>query len=87
MKANKRVTIVVCISAAGEKVPLLVVGKSKTPHCFRLPEAKPLPVAYFNQQNAWFDKKVTLHWINEILWPWWTKKYGAKKRCVLILDN
>ena len=34
MKAKDRVTLMVCTNAAGEKVPLAIVGKSKKPKCF-----------------------------------------------------
>ena len=38
------------------------------------------------EKNAWFDKQVTLKWINEVLWPYHKKKHG-NKRALLILDN
>ena len=42
MKAKDRVTLMVC-NAAGEKVLLAIVGKSKKPKCFSLCEKIPLP--------------------------------------------
>jgi len=45
MKAKERITLMVCTSAVGEKVPLAIVGKSKRPQCWDLCANKP-PVAY-----------------------------------------
>jgi hypothetical protein len=36
MKSKDRVTLMVASSAAGAKIPLFMVGKSKQPECFRL---------------------------------------------------
>ena len=38
------------------------------------------------EKNAWFDKQVTLKWINEVLWPYHKKKHG-NKRALFILNN
>ena len=43
-------------------------------------------MSYANQNNAWFDKQVTIHWVNTVLWPWHQKRHGDVY-CVLLLDN
>jgi len=85
MKSKDRVTLMVATSASGKKIPLYMVGKSKKPECFRLCGYK-LPMAYKDQSHAWFDKDITLHWINTVLWPWHLKEHG-NLHCLLLLDN
>jgi len=85
MKSKDRVTLMVATSATGEKIPLFMVGKAKSPECFRLCDGKP-PLPYYHQANAWFDKDVTVHWINRVLWPWHLEHHG-NVYCLLLLDN
>jgi hypothetical protein len=53
IKVNKeRITILVCADLGGkEKLPLLVIGKSKQPRCFR--NTKLLPCTYCCNRTAW----------------------------------
>jgi hypothetical protein len=85
MKSKDRVTLMVATSASGKKVPLFMVGKSKNPECFKLCGGV-LPMAYTHQPNAWFDRDVTMHWINTVLWPWHVQEHG-NVFCLLLLDN
>ena len=85
MKSKDRITLMICTSADGKKVPLAVVGKSKKPHCFNLCDGKP-PFPYINQANAWFDKPITLWWINCVFWPHHMSVNGDVN-AVLLLDN
>jgi hypothetical protein len=62
-----------------------MVGKSKKLECFCLCGDMP-PMAYMHQANAWFDRDVTLHWINAVLWPWHLAHHG-NLTCLLLLDN
>jgi hypothetical protein len=62
MKSKDWVTLMVATSAVGEKFPLFMVGKAKTPECFRLCDGKPT-MSYYHQTDAWFDRDVTMHWI------------------------
>ena len=86
MKSKDRVTAMICTSAAGHKIPLLIVGKPKLPHSIRYLNAGKFPIPYTNQHYAWFDKKITMHWINTVFWPYHVKAHGNKK-ALLILDN
>ena len=86
MRDKTRVTLMVCTSAVGEKVPLHIVGKSKKPACFRLlPNGKP-PLFYTDQKKAWYDGATTIRWINELFAPYVRKRHGDKK-VILFLDN
>jgi hypothetical protein len=88
MKSKDRVTIMVCIAADGSKIPLSIIGKSKTPECFRheLDNPSEPPMAYKDQSNAWFDREITIWWINHVFWPWHVRKFGNVK-AILLLDN
>lgn len=84
MKDKDRVTIMVCTSATGKKLPLAMVGTAKTPHCFRLVDS--VPMAYTHQSKGWFDRTVTIWWINTVLVPNHRRIYGEVP-LLLILDN
>ena len=49
-KPKDCLTILVCVSMAGEKVPPLVIGKAKKPRCFA--GVKNLPLAYVGNSKA-----------------------------------
>jgi hypothetical protein len=86
MKDRTRITLMICTAADGSKVPLMVVGKAKKPTCFRLCENETPPIAYTHQWNAWFDKDITIWWINNVFIPFHREKWG-NSNCILILDN
>ena len=59
LTAKDRVTIIFCVNATGtRKVPPLIVGSSKTPHCFQ--DSRP-PLPYINQANSWLNSAVYRH--------------------------
>jgi hypothetical protein len=86
MKSKDRIALMICTSASGEKVPLAIVGKAKKPECFRLCENGIPPIAHVDQSNAWFDRKITVWWINHVFWPHHCSTRGAVV-CLLLLDN
>ena len=86
MKDKTRVTIMVCTSASGSRLPLAVIGKYKKPTCFKLLNGNDTPLPYYSQNNAWFDKEVTWWWIKNVFWPWHLEMHGDVT-CILLLDN
>ena len=86
MKDKSRVTLMVFTAADGTKGPLAMVGKPKSPHCFRTEEGRKPPMYYIHQSNAWFDKVITEWWIANVFWPYHKRKHG-NLYCILILDN
>ena len=87
MKDKERITLMVCTSADGWRVPLALIGKFKKPVCFQLlPNPKNPPIAYTNQRNAWFDKIVTEWWIRHVFWPEHLKRHDDVN-CILLFDN
>ncbi|MGH7954791.1 MAG: hypothetical protein ACREOZ_02400 [Gloeomargaritales cyanobacterium] len=87
MKSKDRVTLMVCTAANGEKLPLLMIGHSANPICFKYQceNGRP-PMSYTHQANAWFDRKITVEWINRVLWPHHLAHHGDVC-ALLVLDN
>ncbi|CAB3252374.1 unnamed protein product [Arctia plantaginis] len=71
-----------CVNMSGtDKLPLLIIGKSKRPRCFK--GVKTLPVDYANNTKAWMTK---------ILFKDWLKKVDKqmkinRKKILLFIDN
>jgi len=87
MKDKTRVTAMVCTAADGFRVPVAIIGKAKRPQCFDLLQpGHSTPLPYKNQKNAWFDKDITIWWINNVFWPEHLKENGHVN-AILILDN
>ena len=64
-KAKDRLTVLVCVNMDGsDKRPLLVIGKSNQPRCFRgIPT---LPSPYTNSSNAWMTSTIFRKWLIEL---------------------
>ena len=59
-----------CANVSGTiKLPLLSIGKSKDPRCFKHMNRDNLPVFYCNQSNAWVDAVIFAQWLQEKLIP------------------
>lgn len=76
-----RITGMCAANAVGEKLPLLVIGKSKNPRCFK--NIKSLPCQYKAQQKAWMDGDIFWNWVKQL-----DRKFLTEGRNVaLIVDN
>lgn len=87
--SKERVTAMTCANAAGtHRLPLLLIGKSKKPRCFK--NVTNLPVTYKAQKSAWMDAKLFVEWYtNDFIktvkkWRQANKKTG---KVLLLLDN
>ena len=82
-KLNKeRLTALVCANMTGtEKMPLLVLGRSKNPRCFK--HVKSLPVTYRANKKAWMTGALFTEWMKTVD-DLYTQKKG---KIVLIVDN
>ena len=64
-----------------------MVGKAEVPACFQLCGNKP-PIAYKNQENAWYDREIVVWWFQQVFGPWYLScGYRRDQKCILILDN
>ena len=66
----KTTTLKVCITgmasanAAGDKVPMFVIGKARKPRCFK--NVKFLPCRHRHQKKSWMDGIMFEEWIREL---------------------
>jgi hypothetical protein len=87
MKDKARVTAMICTAADGFRLPVAIIGKAKKPVCFGLLQpGHSTPLPYKHQKNAWFDKDITIWWINNVFWPEHLQENGHVN-AILILDN
>lgn len=81
-KAKDRITALVCTNMSGtDKRKLLVLGKSKSPRCFR--GSPPLSVVYDGNANAWMTSEIFRNWL--IAFEKDMKRQGRK--VIVIADN
>ncbi|XP_023224155.1 jerky protein homolog-like [Centruroides sculpturatus] len=89
-KARKScITVMVCGNITGtHRLPLLIVGKSKNPRCFK--GIKKLPVIYKNQKNSWMDASIFIEWYDNVFIPEVKKhqlRTGNTGKVLLLIDN
>ena len=76
-----RLTGMAAANAMGDKLPMFVIGKSKSPRCFK--GVKHLLCRYRNQNISWIDSVLFEEWIREMD----SKFTKEKKKVALIIDN
>lgn len=63
-----------------EKLPLLIIGKTLKPRCFK--SAKP-PLAYTANRRAWMTSDIFEHWLKD-----WDRRLKSEGRKILLfIDN
>lgn len=86
--SKERVTILVCANATGtHKIPLLLIGKSKKPRCFKNIR---VPLIYKNQKSAWMSSEIFIDWYDNTFIPEVKKRQnemGKEGNVLLLLDN
>lgn len=81
--SKQRVTVLVCANMSGtEKRQLLVIGKSRSPRCFKNVTA--LPVKYANNRRAWMTSSIFEEELRS--WDRELQRDGGRK-IALLLDN
>ncbi|XP_062597709.1 tigger transposable element-derived protein 6-like [Saccostrea cucullata] len=81
-KNKERLTAMVCANMEGtDRLPLLVIGKSANPRCFK--NVRSLPVEYNTNKKAWMTVDIFSTWVKQL-----DKKMKRKKRkTALVIDN
>jgi hypothetical protein len=84
VKTSKdRVTVLFAVSAEGEKLKPLIIGKSAKPRCFQGQDVNSLGVDYFHNKRAWMTSTIFTQWANKI-----NNKMRIQKRKILVfVDN
>lgn len=81
--SKARITLLLCCSAAGEKLPPLVIGKYGNPRCLRGLKRETLPCVYRNSQNAWMTTSIWSDWLKDF-----NRRMKLQKRNILLfVDN
>ena len=81
-KSKERLTVMVTANMDGsEKLPLMVIGKSKKPQCFK--HVKSLPVQYEANKKAWMTGDLYTSW----LWKLDRAFQKEKRKVLLFVDN
>ncbi|XP_056649105.1 tigger transposable element-derived protein 4-like [Diorhabda sublineata] len=80
--SKERITILLGANMSGtEKLPILLIGKSKSPRCFK--GVKTLPVNYQNNEKAWMTSIIFSDWLRNL-----NQEMKAQKRKILMfVDN
>lgn len=67
LKADKsRITVLFGVSAAGEKLTPLIIGRYKKPRCFKGVDVKKLPVFYESNKTSWMTAEIFTNYLNYI---------------------
>ena len=76
-----RLTGLAATNANGEKLPMFIIGKSKSPRYLK--NLKQLPCCYRRQKKSWMDSDLFEEWVREL-----DRKFEQQNRkVVLIIDN
>ena len=90
-KVKDRVSILACVNAAGtHKLPLLLIGKSQNPRCFKHVNKDRLPVTYRAQSNTWMTATIFQDWFKTVFVPkvkTHLESLGLPLRALLLIDN
>ena len=80
--SKERLTVLAGANSDGtEKLPLLVIGKSKKPRCFK--NVRSLPVQYDASKKAWMTASLFETWVRTL-----DRQFcHQKRRIILFLDN
>lgn len=59
-KAKERLTVAFFVSATGEKIPAIVIGKAKTLRCFKglRDKRNPHGLPYYSNKKAWMNTEI-----------------------------
>ena len=79
--SKERLTVLVTASMAGEKLPLLVIGKSANPRCFK--NIKKLPLPYESNKKAWMIAAIVKTWVKKLD----SQMRKSNQTIALVLDN
>ncbi|GFT03195.1 tigger transposable element-derived protein 6 [Trichonephila clavipes] len=63
--SKERLTVLACTNATGtHKIKLVVIGKSRSPRCFK--NVRSLPCNYLSQARSWMTGDLFKNWIHQL---------------------
>lgn len=81
--AKERITVLLCVSATGEKLKPFVIGKSAKPRCFQGIDIMNLGVTYANNKKAWMTSALFTDWLRKLN----NKMAITGRKILLFIDN
>ena len=81
--SKEQITVLVGRNMAGDKLPLIVIGKAARPCSFPQTNAFPLPLTYKSNPKAWMTGSIFERWV----WELEQEICAQKRKIVVILDN
>jgi hypothetical protein len=81
-KSKDRLTVLVGASMSGEKLPLLVIGKSLSPYCLRR-NSVPDDTFYRSQPSSWMDAAIFKEYLNKLD----SRFQKSNKNVIIFIDN
>lgn len=80
--SKERLTVLACTNSTGtHKLKLVVIGKSRSPRCFK--NVRTFPCDYLSQSHAWMTGELFTNWIQQL-----DTIFGKQKRkIILFIDN
>ena len=80
---KERITVLFTVSSVGEKMRLLVIGKSNNPRSFKNHQKHHLPVIYKSNSKAWMTSSIFVEYLNSL-----NNRMRIQNRNILLLmDN
>ena len=79
--SKERLSVLVAASMAGEKLPLLVIGKAAKPRCFK--NVKKLPFLYQSNSKAWMTSTIFETWVRKLD----INMKNSNRKIALVVDN
>lgn len=61
--SNERLTMFLCVNMEGEFEKTLIIGKAKTPRCFKNLDLKTLPIIWRSNNKAWITSSLMDEWL------------------------
>ena len=90
-KMKERVSLLACANSTGtHRLPILLIGKSQKPRCFKHVNMDSLPVNYSAQKTTWMTSSIFTDWFKTVFVPKVTSHLLAKNlpmKAVLLVDN
>ncbi|KAF9756145.1 Tigger transposable element-derived protein 4 [Nosema granulosis] len=81
--SKERITVLFAVGKSGKKLKPLIIGKSKTPRCFKNVDINNLQTYYYSNKKSWMNMEIYSFWLKNI-----NETMKMQKRKVLILlDN
>jgi hypothetical protein len=82
-QSKERLTVALCASMTGEKLPALMIGKAANPRCFKNINVKAMHISYKSNKKAWMTSYLFEEWLRAF-----DRKMKRQDRHVLLfLDN